>query len=390
MRDGVKRIVVLGSTGSVGVSTLDIAARNPDSFRVLGLCANRSVDLLESQVRRFGVRVAAVSDVRAARELRRRLNGSGCEVCTGPEGLVRVATHPDAELVVSAMVGGAGLLPTYSALQAGIDVALANKEVLVMAGEAMTREARGKVRIIPVDSEHSAIFQCLNGERPAAVRRLILTASGGPFRERAAETFESITPEEALKHPNWEMGRKITIDSATLMNKGLEVIEARWLFGLEREKIHVLIHPQSVVHSMVEFVDGSVIAQMGIPDMRIPISYALNYPERLPNDLPSLDLAGIGSLDFRSPDTKKFPCLELAFEALRCGGTMPAVLNGANEIAVEAFLQGRLRFTGIPRMVEGMMKRHKLVPSASLEEVLEADGWVRREGAARIERLAGS
>ncbi|HLC27603.1 MAG TPA: 1-deoxy-D-xylulose-5-phosphate reductoisomerase [bacterium] len=384
----MKRIVVLGATGSVGISTLDIVARSPDQFQVVGLTANSNVDLLESQVRCFHPKIVAVRDSSAAREMRRRLDGSGCEVVEGVEGLIQAATYPDVDLVVSAMVGGIGLLPTHAALQAGIDVALANKEVLVIAGELMIREARGKARIIPIDSEHSAIFQCLNGEHPATVRRLILTASGGPFWNLATEFFETITPAEALKHPNWEMGKKITIDSATLMNKGLEVIEAHWLFRLDIEKIHVLIHPQSVVHSMVEFVDGSVMAQMGIPDMRIPISYALSYPERLPNDLPSLDLVRIGRLEFSSPDTEKFPCLPQAFEALRQGGTMPAVLNGANEVAVEAFLQERIGFTDIPRVVEAMMAQHKVVQTPSLNDLLEADAWVRREGARWVKRLA--
>ncbi|MBI3016076.1 MAG: 1-deoxy-D-xylulose-5-phosphate reductoisomerase [Candidatus Tectomicrobia bacterium] len=384
----MKRIAILGSTGSVGISTLDIVARSPDRFQVVGLTANTNVDLLESQARCFHPKIVAVRESSAAREMRRRLDGSGCEVGEGVEGLIRVATRPDVDLVVSAMVGGIGLLPTYAALQAGIDVALANKEVLVIAGELMTREARGKARIIPIDSEHSAIFQCLNGEHSGTVRRLILTASGGPFWNLQTESFETITPAEALKHPNWEMGKKITIDSATLMNKGLEVIEAHWLFGLEIEKIHVLIHPQSVVHSMVEFVDGSVMAQMGIPDMRIPISYALSYPDRLPNDLPPLDLVQIGRLEFYSPDTEKFPCLAQAFEALRQGGTMPAVLNGANEVAVEAFLQERIGFTDIPRLVEGTMAQHRIIRSPSLNDLLEADAWVRREGARWVKRLA--
>src|SRR5919108_4483338 len=312
-----KRLAILGSTGSVGVNTLEIVQQHPERFAVVGLAAGSNTELLEQQMRRFRPSCVSVFDLQRAKELRERTSDLGIEVIEGPNGACSIANLPDVDLVLSAIVGGAGLVPTLTAIRAGNDVAIANKEPLVMAGEVVMREAKDRVRILPVDSEHNAIFQALAGHSPTDVRRLILTASGGPFRTLPVEKFCDITVHDALQHPNWRMWRKITVDSATLMNKGLEVIEARWLFGVRADQLDVVVHPQSIVHSLVEFVDGSVIAQLGIPDMRIPIAYALNYPERLPNALPQLDLAQIGSLTFESPDLERFPCLRFGFEVTK-------------------------------------------------------------------------
>jgi 1-deoxy-D-xylulose-5-phosphate reductoisomerase len=310
------------------------------------------------------------------------------EVLAGSEGYQQVASLAEADMVLSAMVGAAGLIPTLSAIRAGKDVALANKETLVMAGALVMGEVRRhQVRLLPVDSEHNAIFQALEGHRREELKRILLTASGGPFRNMPMEELESVTPAQALAHPNWVMGPKITIDSATLMNKGLEVIEAKWLFDVPVEKIDVHIHPQSIVHSMVEYIDGSVIAQMGIPDMRIPIAYALAYPERLELDLPPLDFFSVKTLTFQEPDLRRFPCLDLAFAACKAGGTMPAVLNASNEVAVQAFLDNRIPFNGIPRMVNQVMQEHALDPAAELEALLEADSWARTRTEEAIQNL---
>jgi 1-deoxy-D-xylulose-5-phosphate reductoisomerase len=374
----VRRIAILGSTGSIGKQALALAARHPDRFRIVSLAARDNLDLLAEQVRAFGPALVSVATAEAAGALRSRLDGAGTEILSGESGLLQVATHPEADLVLSAVVGAAGLLPTFAAVRAGKAVALANKEALVSAGELITAEAaRRGVRLLPVDSEHSAIFQCLERGGTASLRSVILTGSGGPFRTRAKADLETVTPGEALRHPRWSMGKKISIDSATLMNKGLEVIEARWLFGLSLDAIRVLIHPESIVHSLVEYVDGSLLAQLSITDMGLPILYALTYPERLPNHFPALDLARVGSLTFEEVDHDRFPCVGYAYAAARAGGTAPAVLNAANEVAVGLFLRDAIPFTAIPRLVAEALDRHPVRPVRSVEEVLAADGEVR-------------
>ncbi len=374
----MKRIAILGSTGSIGKQALALAARHPDCFRIVSLAARDNLDLLAEQVRAFRPALVSVATAEAAAALRSRLDGAGAEIVSGEPGLLQVATHPEADLVLSAVVGTAGLLPTFAAVHAGKAVALANKEALVSAGELITAEAaRRGVRLLPVDSEHSAIFQCLERGGTTSLRSVILTGSGGPFRTRPKADLESVTPGEALRHPRWSMGKKISIDSATLMNKGLEVIEARWLFGLSLDAIRVLIHPESIVHSLVEYVDGSLLAQLGITDMGLPILYALTYPERLPNHFPALDLARVGSLTFEEVDHDRFPCVGYAYAAARAGGTAPAVLNAANEVAVGLFLRDAIPFTAIPRLVAEALDRHPVRPVRSVEEVLAADGEVR-------------
>ena len=382
----MKRLAILGSTGSIGVSTLDVVARFPDRFRIAALAAGKNLTRLGAQIRAFRpglVSVAREDDVPALRRIVPDYDG---DVLWGADGLHDVATYAEADLVVAALVGALGLPPTLAAVRAGKDVALANKEALVVSGELMTREAaRRGVRLLPVDSEHNAVFQALHGHRRADVKRIVLTASGGPFLHRAAEDFGSIRVADALQHPTWKMGDKITIDSATLMNKGLEVIEARWLFDLPAAQVSVMVHPQSIVHSMVEYVDGSVLAQLGIPDMRVPISYVLAYPERLPLDaLPSLDLAEAARLEFLEPDVDKFPCLGLAYTALERGGTCPAVLNAANEVTVGRFLAGRLAFPDIAAVNARVLADHEPRPADDLDRILAADAWAR----ARAESLA--
>lgn len=376
----MKRIAILGSTGSIGRSALQVVEQFPDRLQVVALAAGRNIDLLAEQIHRFRPRLAAVFDHQLAKDLTSRLQpGIEVEVVAGSQGYQQVASCAEAEMILSSMVGAAGLIPTLSAIRAGKDVALANKETLVMAGALVMGEVRrSQVELLPVDSEHNAIFQAMEGHRREDLKRILLTASGGPFLNMPKEQLESVTPTQALAHPNWAMGAKITIDSATLMNKGLEVIEAKWLFDVPVEKIDVHVHPQSIVHSMVEYVDGSVIAQMGIPDMRIPIAYALAYPERLELDLPRLDFFTVQTLTFQEPDLNRFPCLKLAFAACKAGGTMPAVLNAANEVAVQAFLDNRIPFSGIPRLVNQAMEEHALDPAAELEAILEADAWARR------------
>ncbi len=384
----MKNIVILGSTGSIGTNTLDIVAKFPDQFRVVGLTAGTKEEKLEEQLRTFKPLVVALSDKAAADRLRARAKESGITILSGLEGVTEVARLGEAELVISAIVGGAGLVPTLSAIQAGKNVALANKEPMVMAGQLMQEEARKhEVRIFPVDSEHSAIFQSMEGHRREDIRRLILTASGGPLWDMPKEQMQHVKPEQALQHPNWKMGAKITIDSATLMNKGLEVMEARWLFDIPMHQIEVLIHRESIVHSLVEYRDGSVIAQLGCPDMRTPISYAMNYPERMPLDLPSLDLAAIGKLTFHKPDHDRFPCLGLGYEALRTGGTMPATLNAANEIAVAAYLDGGIGFLDIPEVIRSTMEAHRTQDVTNLEQALEADRWAREKSGSLVRAL---
>ena len=378
---GRKRLALLGSTGSIGEQALSVVAESPSCFEVVALAAGRNIEKLAEQVRRFRPSLVSVADAAGSEELRERLGSHRVEVCVGDEGLQAVAVHP-ADLVVSGLVGAVGLTPTLAAVRAGRDVALANKEVMVMAGALVMREVQTRgVALIPVDSEHSAIFQALAGQRREDVERLILTASGGPFRTWSAERIAEATIEQALNHPNWDMGPKITIDSATLMNKGLEVIEARWLFDTPSDQVDVVVHPHSIVHSMVEFRDGSVLAQLGLPDMRVPIAVALAYPERLKLELPRLDLAKLGRLDFETPDRKRFPCLDLAFEALRADESAPAVVNAANEIAVAAFLQGRIRFPEIAETNGAVLNSHVARGASGtlrdLADVMEADDWAR-------------
>ncbi len=379
---GVKRLSVLGSTGSVGEQTLAVAEAFPERYRVVALAAGRNVAKLADQVRRFRPERVSVADSESAAALRERLGGAELSIETGAEGLDAVAAHPS-DLVVAGLVGALGLRPSLAAIRAGRDLALANKEVLVMAGALFLREVRARgVTLLPVDSEHSAIFQALAGQRPQDVARLILTASGGAFRTWPAEKIARATVDEALNHPNWEMGPKITIDSATLMNKGFEVIEARWLFDVPPERVDVVVHPESIVHSLVEFVDGSVLAQLGLPDMRVPIAVALAHPERLPLDLPRLDLAALGRLQFEAPDRKRFPCLDLAYQALRADEAAPAVLNAANEIAVAAFLDGAVRFPAIAEANAAVLEAHVAKSGGravvrDLDDVTEADAWAR-------------
>ncbi len=375
----MKKLSVLGSTGSIGVSTLTIAEQFPDRFQVVALAAGKNLIKLKEQIRLFKPELVSLTNEADARDLRSQIGDFHGEIVWGSEGLLAVATHPGAEMVMSALVGAVGLAPTLAAIRAGKTIALANKEALVISGELMTREARKYgVRILPVDSEHNAIFQALHGYQREQVKRIILTASGGPFLRRPAEELPHVTVAEALKHPTWKMGSKITIDSATLMNKGLEVIEARWLFNLPPEQVTVIVHPQSIVHSMVEYIDGSVLAQLGIPDMTIPISYILAYPDRLPlTHLPSLDLVAAQQLTFAQPDFDKFPCLQLAYDALARGGTCPAVLNAANEVTVESFLAEEIRFTDIAALNRYVLDAHIPQPVSTLDGLLEADRWAR-------------
>ncbi|MBI4468612.1 MAG: 1-deoxy-D-xylulose-5-phosphate reductoisomerase [Acidobacteria bacterium] len=376
------RIALLGSTGSIGGSTLDVVRRLKDRFEIVTMAAGRRIDRLVEQIIEFSPKYVAVAGPSELDELRSRWNagvsGPLPELGCGTEGLIDCVEAAEIDFVVAALVGALGLPPTYRALELGKCVTLANKETLVVAGQLMTRKAKETgAALIPIDSEHNALHQCLHGASRSEVARLVLTASGGPFRALPAEDFSGITVEAALRHPTWVMGPKITIDCATLMNKGLEVIEASWLFGFPAEQIDVLIHPQSIVHSMVEFVDGSMIAQLGVTDMRFAIQYALTYPERMPTSLPRLDLAGAGRLEFESPDFDRFPCLGLAYEAMSRSGTAPAVLNAANEVAVQAFLDGGLTFTEIPRMIRRILDEHIPESIESLDHVLGADQWAR-------------
>ena len=388
-RPGKKTLTLLGSTGSIGRNVLAVVRDHPDRFRVAGLAAGRRIEDLAAQVREFAPRLVAVAEESLVAPLAALLPGEYRDrIVWGPEGLRRVATLDEAGMTVTAVVGAVGLEPTLAAIGAGKDIGLANKETLVMAGRLVMRAvaARG-VRLLPIDSEHSAIFQALEAGRRQDVGQVILTASGGPFRTLAAEEFGAITPERALAHPNWDMGRKISIDSATLMNKGLEVIEARWLFDIPADRIRVVVHPESIVHSLVEYIDGSVVAQLGIPDMRIPIAYALSYPERLELGLSRLSLSQCGRLSFEQPDYDRFPALRLAFDALAAGGVMPAVLNAANEVAVEAFLAGRIRFPDITRIVGRALDRCEQGDDLDLAAILTADQWARRFAGQEIERL---
>jgi 1-deoxy-D-xylulose-5-phosphate reductoisomerase len=384
----MKSIIILGSTGSIGTNTLDIVQRFPEEFRVLGLTGGGNIDKLEEQIRTFKPKAVAVSTESSAATLRTRCAGLSLDILAGEDGIAQVAAMPGAELVISAIVGAAGLVPTLAAIRSGKHIALANKEPMVMAGKLMQEEARKYgVRIFPVDSEHSAIFQSLEGHRIEDVRRLILTASGGALWALTKEQLQDVTPERALQHPNWKMGSKITIDSATLMNKGLEVVEARWLFDIPESRIDVMIHRESIIHSLVEYQDRSMIAQLGLPDMRTPISYAMRYPERMPLDLPSLDLTEIGTLTFCRPDHDRFPCLNLGYESLRIGGTMPAAMNAANEIAVDAFLNGGIRFIEIADVIRSTMAAHSPHAVTRLDDALEADRWARDKAESLVHAL---
>jgi 1-deoxy-D-xylulose-5-phosphate reductoisomerase len=374
----MKNVVLLGSTGSIGTSTIKVAEDLPNQIRLIGLAAGNNSKLLIEQARRHKPQAISISDPAAAAELQKEF-GNSLEVYAGAEGLLKLATHREADIVLIAIVGTAGLQPALAAIRAGKDIAVASKEILVMAGETVMNEARKHgVKVLAVDSEHSAIFQCLDGKPTASARRLWLTASGGPFRQTPKSEFAGITVERALKHPSWVMGRKITIDSATLFNKGLEMIEARWLFNIEMPRVSVVVHPQSVVHSMVEFVDGSIIAQLSTPDMCLPIQYALTYPERVGSDRVQTNFAKIGSLTFEEPDVDRFPALNLARRAGEIGGTLPAVFNAANEIAVEAFCARKISFPEIATTVQRTMDAHKVISHPSLEQILGADAWARQ------------
>jgi len=383
----MKRLAVLGSTGSIGKQTLDVVRKNPQRFRVVSLAAKENSGLLKKQIEEFKPEVVALFDKNKAKTLKNELEGSGVKVFEGPEGTVACAVHKDCDMVVNGLVGISGLVPTLKAIEEGKDIALANKETLVTGGHLVMKKASEKnVKILPVDSEHSAIFQCMGQTPGNQVKKIILTASGGPFWGKSAEELERVKVEDALKHPNWKMGNKITIDSATLMNKGLEVMEAKWLFDVHPDDIQVVIHPQSIVHSMVEFVDGSILAQMGLPDMRVPIQFALTYPVRVTANFSPINPVDIGRLEFYPPDIKTFRCLGLSYSALMEGGTMPVVLNGANEVAVEMFLKQRLSFSDIPSVVETVMGKHHSVNYPSLDDIIYWDEWSRKEAVSIIEK----
>lgn len=374
----MKNISILGSTGSIGVSTLEIVAAHPDRFRVVAMTAGRNLELFARQIRIFAPRIAVVAAVADVARLKEMCAGLDVTILGGVEGLIAAATADEVEMVVAAIVGAAGLVPTAAAIRAGKDIALANKETLVTAGHLfMDMVAEYGVRLYPVDSEHSAVFQSIEGHRSRDIEKIILTASGGPFLNTPVEQLKKVSVRDALNHPNWSMGRKITIDSATMMNKGLEVLEARWLFDTVVEKIDVNIHPQSIIHSMVEYVDGCVIAQLGTPDMKAPIAYALSYPERVSTGVKPLDLTDFSGLTFFKPDLDKFPCLGLAYRAINAGESMPAVMNAANEIAVDAFLEGRIGFVQIAETIERTMDAHTAHDLRSIDEVLKADLWSR-------------
>ena len=382
----MKRISLLGSTGSIGRSTLSVVEKFPGLFRIVALAAGNNIELLEKQVRQFRPLVVSVVSPASADILKKRCSGLEVRILSGVEGLIQAAAAEEADMTVSAIVGTAGLVPTMAAIRAGKDIALANKEVLVTAGELVMAECRNRnIRMLPVDSEHSAIFQCLRAGENRDVKRIILTASGGPFREYSKKDLAEATLAQALKHPNWNMGKKITIDSATLMNKGLEVIEARWLFDIGPESISVLVHPQSIIHSLVEYRDGALVAQLGMPDMKGPIAYALSYPDRLPEAAPALDLARAGALTFEEPDLDRFPCLAYAYDALRAGGSMPAVLSAANETAVGYFLEEKIGYGDIALVIRATMDAHNPARISTVEDALKADLWARREAEKIIE-----
>lgn len=376
----MKKISILGSTGSIGVQTLEVC-RNLKDIKVEAITANSSIDKIEEQIKEFKPKLVSIMDNDKAEELKERLSKTvygNIKVMSGMDGLVEAATMDSADTVVVSVVGNIGIKPTYEAIECKKEIALATKEVMVSGGNLITGKLKEKgVRILPIDSEHSAIFQSLQGNSMNKIRRIILTASGGPFRGRKKAELINVTAAQALKHPNWSMGAKITIDSASMMNKGLEVIEAKWLFDVEVDQIQVVVHPQSILHSAVEYEDGAVIGQMGVPDMKVPISYALTYPNRVENGFEKLDITKVGTLTFEEPDTETFECLSLAYKAIKAGGTMPAVLNAANEIAVAAFLKGSIGFMDIPRIIKNTMENHKVIHNYSIDELLAADSWGR-------------
>lgn len=373
----MKKISILGSTGSIGLQTVEIVREHLDKFKIIGIAAMSNIEKLEEQINEFKPEIVAVFNEEKAKILASKINEE-TKIVSGMQGLIEVATHEKVDIVLNSVVGSVGMIPTYHAIRSKKNIALANKETLVVAGKIIMQEAiKNNVSIIPVDSEHSAIFQCLQGESTEDIEKIILTASGGPFRKMSKENLKSAKYFDALKHPNWDMGRKISIDSATLMNKGLEVIEAKWLFDISYEDIDVVVHPQSIIHSMVEFSDSSVIAQMGLPSMKLPIQYALTYPTREKSSIPKLKLSEIRTLTFEEPDLDRFPCLKLAYDAIKIGGTMPCVLNGANEVLVSKYLKDEISFYDIPKYVEKAMNKHSSFDYTSLDELLEVDKWVR-------------
>lgn len=382
MAPAQKRIAILGSTGSIGTQTLEVIAQFPEQYSLFGVAAGNNIHLLAQQIKTFRPTIAVLAHREKEKELRELVGAAETEILTGEEGLLALASAPEVDMVVTAMVGSVGLKPTLKAIESGKDIAIANKETLVSGGSLVMPLARRKgVKILPIDSEHSAIFQCLAGENHNEIQRLILTASGGALRDWPLEKLAEAEVEHVLQHPTWVMGRKITVDSATLINKGLEVIEAHWLFGVDYDHIQVVIHPQSIVHSLVEFKDTSIKSQMGLPDMKVPIAYALSYPKRNHLNFPSLDLWQMQTLTFREVNPERYPGLRLAYEAGKAGGTLPAVFNAANEAAVGLFLEDKMRFMDIPRIIEKVMDRHQVITSPSLDEILEADGWARRAAA---------
>lgn len=387
----MKNICLLGSTGYIGINSLRVIKDNQERYRIVALGAGKNIDLLLNQIKEFKPRFAAVINSDLANELKSRLNNtSNTEILYGTEGYIKIATLSDVNITIAAMTGSSGLFPTFSAITAGKDVALANKETLVIAGSLLMSESRKTgINIFPIDSEHSAIQQSIQGHSREDLKRIILTGSGGPFMDLSIESLSKVTPEEALKHPNWSMGRKITIDSATMMNKGMEAIEAKWLFNVDMDQIDILLHPQSIIHSMVEYMDGSIIAQLAPTDMRIPISYALSYPRHLNGELPSLDLLDIGKLSFGKPDKKRFRCLDLAIDAGKIGESMPAILNGANEIAVNAFLEGKIGFLQIPQIIEKTMEKHEVFPINSIDQAIEANQWAESMAKEILEEMVG-
>ena len=373
----MKHISVLGSTGSIGTQTLEIVKQFPDEFKIVGLTSNKNSDLLLKQIKEFKPKAAAIMDKSKVDDL---LNFSSAQIYSGIDGLNKIAALSESDTVVNALVGSVGIEPTYNAIKAKKNIALANKETLVAAGSVIMEEVKkNNVKLMPIDSEHSAIFQCLNGENIKEVDKITITCSGGPFKNHTKEQLKNVSVQDALKHPTWSMGSKITVDSATLMNKGFEVIETHWLYGIDYEKIKIMIHPQSIIHSLVEFIDHSVIAQLGLPDMKIPIQYALTYPKRFQNLSTSLDLAKIKTLDFKEPDFEMFPCLKYAYEAGADGGTLPAVMNAANEAAVYAFLGNKIRFLDIQMLIRKMMDNHNSIKNPSLKDILEIDKKSKEE-----------
>lgn len=376
----MKRITILGSTGSIGTKTLDVIESHPDDFTVVALASHSNIALLAEQAKKYRPKLVAIYDESKFSDLKNSLIGTDIKLACGASGVEEVARYDGADLTLIAIAGSAGLIPTLAAIEGGKTVALANKEPLVMAGGIITARAKEKgTKIIPVDSEHSAIFQCLNGQNGPIVNKIYLTGSGGPLRKINLRRFDSLSPEEVINHPKWKMGKKISVDSATLMNKGLEIIEAKWLFGIGVDKIEVLIHPEAIIHSMVEFVDGSIIAQLSSTDMRLPILYALSYPERINSALPSVDFLKLKKLTFLPPNKRKFPCLKMSYEVARRGGSYPIVLNAANEEAVWAFLDRKIKFIQIPKIIEKLLSLHRERSNPTLEEILEIDAWARQE-----------